>query len=54
MSGLKSRIPVFLALAVLLIGGTLLLLKGIEKTGLAVSQVTVENVPPTKPVLISP
>jgi hypothetical protein len=54
MSDLKSRIPLFLALAVLFIGGAMFLLKGVEKTGFAVSQVTVENVPPTNQALISP
>jgi hypothetical protein len=54
-SSLKEKIPVFIALAVLIAGCSLLILeRDALKTGFAVSEVEVSDVPPTKPVLVSP
>ena len=54
-SSLKEKIPVLIALAVLITGCSLLIIERTAfKTGFAVSEVEVSDVPPTKPVLISP
>jgi len=50
----RSTVSILMALILLVAGGALLLKTSFEKTGMATSEVTVENAPPTKPVLVYP